>query len=76
MDNSQLIFTLSGIRGIYGKALTDKAAKKIAIAFGLWLKEKKVILCRDTRPSGENLEQALQREIYFLMAKKQTIYPR
>jgi phosphomannomutase len=37
MENSDLIFSLSGIRGIYGKSLTPEVSKRIAIAFGLWI---------------------------------------
>jgi len=56
---SNLIFTPSGIRGIYGKDLTVEIVKKIAIAFGLWLKDRRVIIGRDTRPSSEPLEKAV-----------------
>ncbi|MHA1344204.1 MAG: phosphoglucosamine mutase [Promethearchaeota archaeon] len=59
MPEKNLIFTPSGIRGIFGKELTEEIAKKIAIAFGLWLKEKEIIIGRDTRPSGVYLEKAV-----------------
>ena len=59
MGISNLIFTPSGIRGIYGKDLTVEVVKKISIAFGLWLKDRRVIIGRDTRPSGEILEKAV-----------------
>ena len=59
MKNEKLIFTASGIRGVVGKTLTLDKAKQIANAFGLWLKEKKVIIGRDTRPSGESLKNAM-----------------
>ncbi|MHA1660730.1 MAG: hypothetical protein ACTSUT_16585, partial [Promethearchaeota archaeon] len=53
-----LLFTASGIRGIVTKDLTPKIVKKIAIAYGSWLKDdqKKVIIGRDTRPSGKMIE--------------------
>jgi phosphomannomutase len=61
MKESNLIFTLSGIRGRAKEDLTFNTVKKIAIAFGLWIdgKGKKVIIGRDTRPSGALIEKAL-----------------
>jgi len=59
METENLIFTTSGIRGIFGKDLTLDIAKKIAIAFGLWLPDKRVIIGRDTRPSGLELEKVI-----------------
>ncbi len=45
MEKENLIFTLSGIRGITGKDLNFNIVKKIAIAYGLWLngKDKRVM---------------------------------
>ncbi len=61
MSEKNLIFTFSGIRGIVGRDLNTEIAKKIAIAFGSWLKKdiKKVIIARDTRPSGLQIEKGL-----------------
>lgn len=61
MSENNLIFTFSGIRGIVGRDLNIQIAKKIAIAFGSWLKGeiKKVIIGRDTRPSGLQIENGL-----------------
>ncbi|MFX1593455.1 MAG: hypothetical protein ACFFCL_12260, partial [Promethearchaeota archaeon] len=61
MEEHNLIFTLSGIRGRAEEDLTFNTIKKIAIAFGLWIdgKGKKVIIGRDTRPSGALIEKAL-----------------
>ena len=61
MSEKNLIFTFSGIRGIAGRDINAKIAKKIAIAFGSWLKGeiKKVIIGRDTRPSGLQIEKGL-----------------
>ncbi|MBY9018448.1 MAG: hypothetical protein KGD66_06410, partial [Candidatus Lokiarchaeota archaeon] len=61
MSEKNLIFTFSGIRGIVGRDLNAEIAKKIAIAFGSWLKGeiKKVIIGRDTRPSGLQIEKGL-----------------
>ncbi len=61
MEEDNLIFTLSGIRGLAEKDLTFNTIKKIAIAFGLWIdgKDKKVVIGRDTRPSSSLIEKAL-----------------
>lgn len=61
MEDSNLIVTLSGIRGIVSKDCNFKIIKKIAIAYGLWFKndEKRIIIGRDTRPSSKHIEQAL-----------------
>ena len=61
MEEKNLIFTISGIRGIFGKSLNSLIVKKIAIAYGLWLKSdnKTVIIGRDTRPSSEVIEKAI-----------------
>ena len=67
MGESNLIFTLSGIRGRAEKDLTFNTVKKIAIAFGLWIngKGKKVVIGKDTRPSGTLIEQALIEGLSF-----------
>ncbi len=61
MGDSSLIFTFSGIRGIFGKDLNFDVAKKIAISFGEWFTgdDKKVIIGRDTRPSGEIIKEGI-----------------
>ncbi len=61
MEEKELIFTISGIRGIVGENLNSDIAKKIALAYGLWLKntDKTVLIGRDTRPSGVILEKAI-----------------
>ena len=61
MEEKDLVFTISGIRGIYGKSLNNEITKKIAVAYGLWLKGevKEVIIGRDTRPSGEAIEKLI-----------------
>jgi len=61
MEETNLIFTLSGIRGRVEIDLKFDIVKKIAIAFGLLIdgKDKKVVIGRDTRPSGISIEQAV-----------------
>jgi phosphomannomutase len=61
MEENGLIFTFSGIRGIYGKDLNFEIAKKIAISFGKWFdsENRGVIVGRDTRPSGKFIEKGI-----------------
>lgn len=59
LDEKGIIFTASGIRGIVDKGLTPQFVKNLSRAFGTWLNmnEKKVVIGRDTRPSGETFEK-------------------
>ena len=61
MEEKDLVFTISGIRGIYGKSLTNEIILKIAVAYGQWLKgnNKEVVIGRDTRASGEAIENLI-----------------
>ena len=61
MEKQNIFFTPSGIRGRIGKDLNPKVVKKIAITFGLWFKgkDKRVIIGRDTRPSGREFEKVV-----------------
>lgn len=61
MEDHNLIFTFSGIRGIAKRDFNFNIAKKIGIAFGLFLdvKDKRVIIGRDTRPSGQVIEKGI-----------------
>ena len=61
MKEENLLFTPSGIRGRVGKDFNPKIVKKIAIAFGLWFngKDKRIIIGRDTRPSGKEFEKVV-----------------
>ncbi|MFX1496435.1 MAG: hypothetical protein ACFFBH_02805 [Promethearchaeota archaeon] len=61
MEKHNLIFTFSGIRGIVKKDFSYKLAKKIGVAFGLFLHatDKRVIIGRDSRPSGEEIEKGI-----------------
>lgn len=51
-------FGTDGIRGIYGNSLTDMLAFKVGYAISK-LNPAKVVIGRDTRPSGESLFRAL-----------------
>ncbi|MFX1415102.1 MAG: hypothetical protein ACFFA2_14915, partial [Promethearchaeota archaeon] len=61
MENHNLIFSFSGIRGIVNKDLNYKIAKKLGIAFGQFFhaKDKRVIIGRDSRPSGGEIESGV-----------------
>src|SRR5579883_2007056 len=56
---SDLIVSVSGIRGIIGAGLTPEAAARFAAAFGSTVAGQRVILARDGRPSGEMLRHAV-----------------
>lgn len=56
---SDLIVSVSGIRGIVGAGLTPEIAARFAAAYGSTVAGKRVILSRDGRPSGEMLRHAV-----------------
>ncbi|VTR96001.1 phosphomannomutase : Phosphoglucomutase/phosphomannomutase family protein OS=Rhodopirellula europaea 6C GN=RE6C_01147 PE=3 SV=1: PGM_PMM_I: PGM_PMM_II: PGM_PMM_III: PGM_PMM_IV [Gemmata massiliana] len=56
---SDLIVSVSGIRGIVGAGLTAEATARFAAAYGSTVAGKRVILSRDGRPSGEMLRHAV-----------------
>ncbi|MCI0705329.1 MAG: phosphoglucosamine mutase [Planctomycetia bacterium] len=56
---SDLIVSVSGIRGIVGAGLTSEVAARFASAFGSTVAGKTVIVSRDGRPSGEMLRHAV-----------------
>ncbi len=54
-----MIVSVSGIRGIVGETLTPDAATRFAAALGSYLGGKRVVVARDSRPSGEMLKHAV-----------------
>jgi phosphomannomutase len=56
---SDLIISVSGLRGKVGSTLTPTLATEYASAFGTWLGGGKVIVGRDSRPSGAMLASAV-----------------
>ncbi len=55
------LFILSGIRG-HINTFSSELIEKIAISYGLWLKNKdqrKVIISRDTRPSSKGIKESV-----------------
>lgn len=55
---SELIVSVSGVRGIVGRSLTPDVALEFAAAYGTYLGGGRVVLARDSRASGEMLESA------------------
>lgn len=56
---SELIISVSGIRGIVGKSLTPDAATAFAAALGTSVQSGSIVLSRDGRPSGVMLRHAV-----------------
>ena len=56
--SSELIVSVSGIRGVVGEGLTAEAVARYAAAYGASVKGGRVVLSRDSRPSGEMLRHA------------------
>lgn len=54
-----LIVSVSGIRGIVGQSLTPDTACRFGAALGTALKGGRVVLARDSRPSGRMLRAAV-----------------
>jgi len=54
-----LIVSVSGVRGIVGRGLTADVAARFGAAFGSTVAGKRVVLCRDGRPSGDMLRHAV-----------------
>ena len=57
--SSDLIVSVSGIRGIVGQGLTAETVSRFAAAYGAFVEGKKVLVSRDGRPSGEMLRHAV-----------------
>lgn len=57
--SSDLIVSVSGIRGIVGQGLTAETVARFAAAYGAFVEGKKVLVSRDGRPSGEMLRHAV-----------------
>ena len=50
---------ISGVRGIVGETFTPELAVAFAQAFGTYLDSGRVLICRDTRPSGPMVRAAV-----------------
>jgi phosphomannomutase len=58
-EQSELIVSVSGIRGVIGRGLTPEAALAFAAALGTHVHGGRVVLSRDGRPSGAMLRHAV-----------------
>jgi phosphoglucosamine mutase len=54
-------FGTDGVRGVVGEELTPELVERLGKAFGLWSGGEQVLVGRDTRGSGPELEAALAR---------------
>jgi len=68
---SELIISVSGLRGIVGETLTPEVAARYALAFATYAPEGKLLITRDGRASGEMLARAI--ETGLQAAGRQTI---
>jgi len=59
MPDSELIVSVSGIRGIVGESLTPHVALAFASALAVHLEGGPVVISRDGRPSGKMLRHAV-----------------
>jgi len=59
MKKKTLIATTSGVRGIVGAGLDVEVATAYAAAFGSMLKGGKIVIGRDSRPSGKIFNQSV-----------------
>ncbi|MEW5795337.1 MAG: phosphoglucosamine mutase [Candidatus Zixiibacteriota bacterium] len=59
MKKPQLIKSISGIRGVVGAGLDPITMATYGAAFGTYLKKGKVVIGRDTRPSGDMVRRAV-----------------
>jgi phosphomannomutase len=58
MSQKKLMVSTSGIRGVVGSGLDPIMIARYAAAFGSYLKKGKVVVGRDSRPSGEIYKMA------------------
>lgn len=54
-----LKFSESGVRGVVGEGLTPRLVADLAAAFGTYVGRGRVVVGRDTRPTGEMFEMAV-----------------
>ncbi len=58
MSRTQLMRSVSGIRGIVGETLTPEVAARYAAAFGTFIKGGRVVIGGDARPTGPIIKAA------------------
>jgi phosphoglucosamine mutase len=54
-----LKISITGVRGIVGETFTPEVAIAFAQAFGTYLDSGRILVCRDTRPSGPMVRSAV-----------------
>ena len=54
-----LMMSVSGVRGIIGETMTPTLGVALGCAFGTYLQGGKVVIGRDSRPSGPMIQQAV-----------------
>jgi phosphoglucosamine mutase len=54
-------FGTDGVRGVVGDLLTEELVARLGVAYGRWSGSESVLVGRDTRSSGPDLERALAR---------------
>lgn len=59
IGGSDLMISVSGVRGIVGKSLTPELLVRLGHAFGTYLHSGRVVVGRDTRVSGEMAKHAV-----------------
>jgi len=77
MTDAPLMLSVSGLRGLVGRSLTDDVAARFGRAIGQWVVRRRaavggdrggrsgklhIVLGRDSRPSGEQFERIEQLE--------------
>jgi phosphomannomutase len=60
MGSSRLMKSISGIRGIVGDTLTPDLIVKVGSAFAKYTKHGKIVVGRDTRPTGQTISDMLE----------------
>ena len=56
---SRKYFGTDGVRGVFGEDLTADLVERLGAAYGTWSQGESVLVGRDTRASGPELERAL-----------------
>lgn len=55
----RLMMSVSGVRGVIGETMTPTLAAELGCAFGTYLGGGKIVIGRDSRPSGAMVQQAV-----------------
>jgi len=58
-NSSDLMISISGVRGIVGRSLTPELLVRLGEAFGTYMRSGRIVVGRDTRVSGEMVKCAV-----------------